>query len=334
MDTVIGADIGGTLVRIGLFNTHGKLLDLREAPIEAERGPQAGLERIAAIIDELIISESESRSLLGIGIGCTGPVDPLTGFVNNPYTLPTWENVPLGLWLEQRFGVPVRLENDADAAALGEYWQGAGNGVSRLYAVTVGTGIGTALIVDGQIYRGLDGSHPEGGHHIIDTNGPLCYCGSNGCWESLASGTAIARIAREAIEHARSLKSAADNEIISDEISQTQKSPLFDATEDQLNSHNIANLAQKGDALAESVIQKSAYYLSLGILNIVLLFTPEVIVLSGGVMKSAELFMPTIKKMLKQHPLMVPADKVQILRAKLGPNAGMYGAAFNIIQRY
>ena len=119
------------------------------------------------------------------------------GTINNPYTLPTWEDVPIVDFLVDRFGVPVSLENDADAAALGEYWQGAGRDVQRLCAVTVGTGIGTAYILHGKIVRGNGGWHPEGGHMIIDPSGPQCYCGAKGCWESLASGSAIALFARE-----------------------------------------------------------------------------------------------------------------------------------------
>jgi glucokinase len=134
MDIVIGIDIGGSMVRMGAIDMQSELLALRESPIEARRGPQEGLERIAGLIEELLHDENvegttKTISLRGIGIGCTGPVDLVQGVVNNPYTLPTWENVPLRTWLEERFGVPATLENDADMAALGEYWKGAGKGV-------------------------------------------------------------------------------------------------------------------------------------------------------------------------------------------------------------
>lgn len=335
MDTVIGIDIGGTLVRMGAFDTGGELLALREAPIEATRGPRFGLELIASLIDELLQDESlkdaaPTATLRGIGIGCTGPLDPIRGVVNNPFTLPTWENVPLKPWLEERFGIPATLENDADVAALGEYWKGAGKGVSRLFAVTVGTGIGTSLIVDGQIYRGLEGCHPEGGHHVIDPGGPSCYCGAHGCWESLAAGPAIARLARDTIETFHDLEGKIGQE--QGEAVPMRASPLLKIDVEQIDARLVAKMALKGDFLAMKIMKEAAHYFSLGVVNIVLLFTPDLIVLSGGVMKNAELFMPTLREMLQQRNVVVPAAKVRIRKAKLGPYAGLYGAAYTILQ--
>ena len=339
MEVIIGIDIGGSLVRVGATNVKGKLLALREAPIEARRGPQVGLERIAGLIELLledrdIAGAYEKANLLGIGIGCSGPVDPERGVVDNPYTLPTWENVPLGPWLEHRFNVPTRLENDADAAALGEYWQGAGRGVKRLYAVTVGTGIGTAMILDGQIYRGLDGCHPEGGHQVIDpSSGVDCYCLAQGCWESLASGTAIARMAREALDVSMVLDGESIHELTQLNASDLRASSLQEVDLKRIDARLVAEAALQGDLLAQKVIEKAAYYLSLGMLNVVLLFTPDMIVLSGGVMDNAELFMPTLEESIKRHNLMVPADRVAIRQAELGSHAGVYGAAYTILQR-
>ena len=338
MDIVIGIDIGGSMVRMGVIDMQSELLALRESPIEARRGPQEGLERIAGLIEELLHDENvegttKTISLRGIGIGCTGPVDLVQGVVNNPYTLPTWENVPLRTWLEERFGVPATLENDADMAALGEYWKGAGKGVRRLYAVTVGTGIGTALIVDGQIYRGLDGSHPEGGHHVIDPSGPPCYCGANGCWEILASGPAIARLARDTIEAFRDIEGKDNEGQRQGEAVGMRESPLLEMDDDHIDTRTVAELALNDDALAMKIMDKAAYYFSLGVVNIVMLFAPDLIVLSGGVMRNAELFMPTLMKTLQQNNEIVPADKVQIRQTELGSYAGLFGAAYKILQR-
>jgi glucokinase len=337
MDIVIGVDIGGSMVRLGAIDTQGELLALREAPIEARRGPQYGLERIASLIAELLQDESvkateQTIHLRGIGIGCSGPVDPVQGVVKNPYTLPTWENVPLKAWLEERFSVPVTLENDADVAALGEYWKGAGKGVRRLFAVTVGTGIGTALIVDGQIYRGVNNCHPEGGHHLIDPGGPACYCGAHGCWESLAAGPAIARIARDSIETTLDLEEKDKSGQMQEEAASMRASPLLKMDLDKIDARLVAEMALHDDPLAMKIMKKAAYYFSLGMVNIVLLFTPDMIVLSGGVMSSAELFMPTLMEMMQQHNVVVPADQVQIREAKLGAYAGLYGAAYTILQ--
>jgi glucokinase len=260
-------------------------------------------------------------------------VDPAQGIVNNPYTLPTWENVPLRTWLEERFSVPARLENDADMAALGEYWKGAGKGIKRLYAITVGTGIGTALIVDGQIYRGFDGCHPEGGHQVIDPSGPLCYCGAHGCWESLASGSAIALMAREAVKGIYNFNRHYNNGQTQGELRAMRESPLRNVDPDHIDAQLVAEMAQKGDSLAMKIMEKAAYNFSLGVVNVVLLFTPDLIVLSGGVMMSSDLFMPALHEAMQRHNVMVPADKVHIRQAQLGSYAGMYGAAYTILQR-
>jgi len=208
--------------------------------------------------------------------------------------------------------VPVRLENDADAAALGEYWQGAGRGAHRLYAVTVGTGVGTALIMEGEIYRGVDGSHPEGGHQLIDPNGPECYCGHRGCWESLISGTAISGAARSAKDNAHLLA-------------------LADGHPNRIDARLVADAARAGDPTAVEIMQKAAHDFSLGIVNVISLFVPDVLVLSGGVMKSADLFLPMLEQTLKTPNPMVPFDRVHILPAQLGYYAGLYGGAYMIL---
>ncbi|MEO8356629.1 MAG: ROK family protein [Chloroflexota bacterium] len=304
----IGMDIGGTLVRVGAFDSDGKLLGQREASL-ASIGPDHGLRLIEQLIQKTLDSVNSS-SLLGIGIGCTGPLDTVYGLINNPYTLEGWRNVPIVERLNKTFNIPVRLENDADAAALGECWQGAGREAKRLYAVTVGTGVGTSLIVDGKIYRGVDGSHPEGGHQLIDPQGPECYCGHRGCWESLISGTAITSAARIAM----------NNE---------QLTALGDPS--QLDASVIAEAARAGNPAALAIMQKAARDFSLGILNIISLFVPDVLVLSGGVMKSADLFLPTLEEALKTPHPMVPFDRVHILPAKLGYYAGLYGGAYMIL---
>jgi glucokinase len=308
---VIGVDLGGTILRAGAFDAQGKLLVVRETPIEAARGPESGLRKMQGLIEQ-VRAESGAQALVGIGIGSTGPVDPIKGLINNPFTLPTWENVQVFEWMEKAFNVPVTLENDADVAALGEYWQGAGRSIKRLYAVTVGTGIGTALILDGEIYRGMDGSHPEGGHMVLDPSGPLCYCKMRGCWESLCAGPGIERQAREAdLTESRLLEMAAG------ERKKIETRMVFDA-------------ARIGDKTALSIVDTFTRYFIQGILNVCILFVPDVIVLSGGVLRSADLFMPPLERALQAYTEMVPAHRVHIIPAKLGYYAGLYGAAYTI----
>ncbi|MDD5468793.1 MAG: ROK family protein [Anaerolineales bacterium] len=312
---VIGIDLGGTNVRVGLVDTHGGLMATNQCPIRAEEGVEAGLGRIFDLVEKTFAASGTAR-LAGIGVGATGPVDPRRGFINNPYTLPGWERVPVVARLQERFQVPVRLENDADAAALGEYWVGAGKGVSRLYAVTVGTGLGTAFVLEGEILRCLDGAHPEGGHHVLDPSGPPCYCGARGCWESLASGSAIARQAQLGVEkHPDSL-------LLS----------LASGDAGRIDTQIVAQAALRGDSLAKSVVEAAAEYLALGIVNVVSFFTPEVLVLSGGVMNTPQLFLPAIQAALQKHTVVVPAARVRVLPAALGDFAGLIGAAYTVVK--
>jgi len=312
---IVGIDLGGTIVRAGAFDSQGKLLVVHETPIEAARGPELGLRKIQGLIEQ-VLAESGTKSLSGIGIGSTGPLDPIQGIINNPFTLPTWENVPIVEWLQKLFNVPVTLENDADAAALGEYWQGAGREVGRLYAVTVGTGIGTALIVDGQIYRGLAGSHPEGGHMVLDPSGPLCYCKMRGCWESLCAGPAIEIQAREADLTGSCLL----------EMSQGDR--------EKISARMVFEAARMRDAAALAIVEKVSAYFAFAILNIAILFAPELIVLSGGVMRSVDFFLPRIRQTMQDYREMVPAHRIQIVPAQLGYYAGLYGSAYTIFKNH
>lgn len=192
---------------------------------------------------------------------------------------------------------------------------GAGRGVSRLYAVTLGTGIGTSCVMDGRTYRGAGGFHPEGGHQIIDPSGPLCYCGAHGCWESLASGTAIAREARRAAEKSPN----------------TLLLALAEGDLARIDARLVAEAAFRGDRIARAVIGRAAEYFAIGLFNLLMLFFPQVIVLSGGVMHSSDLFMPAIHRAVQNATPYLPTQQLEIRLAKLGYYAGIYGAAYAIL---
>jgi glucokinase len=335
----IGIDLGATTLRLGAFLPTGeRILDVQSGN-KAELGPAAGvahiLDQCARLIDQVSVKGLPASGLLGIGVGSTGPTDSIRGHLINPLTMPGWLNVPIVEPLESRFGVPACLENDAAAAALGEYWQGAGradNGepaasasppVSRLYAVTVGTGIGTAFICDGQVYRGADGYHPEGGHLIVDPSGPACYCGANGCLESMSSGRAIASSAREALESS----SPANGEPGSILLSMAGRDP------NRLSAEMVCQAARQGDSLARQVIDGAAQAFGLGLHSILMLFYPEMVVLSGGVMRSLDLYMPAIEHAIARANVYIPASRVLIQPARLGYYAGIYGAAYAVLKK-
>ncbi len=295
---MIGAvDIGGTKLAVGLVDEDGKVLAKNEVTTGPESHYSAGLESIVSMLREM---EQRTRvEITGIGIGSTGPVDPITGELGDLDFLPHWRRKNPVRDLSKLFGVEVALENDADAGALAEAAWGAGRGKSRLIYITVGTGIGGGIIFDGHLYRGVDGSHPELGHQVVDPSGPACSCGSRGCWESLASGPAMAAWTHEQAPANHSYRTA----------------------------KQICQLALAGDELARRVVDREAYYLGLGIANLINLFAPDTIVLGGSVMRSAQLFLDGIRKQISRGCRFVPHEKTELAQASLGEDANLIGAA-------
>lgn len=243
-----------------------------------------------------------NAAVTGIGIGSTGPVFPLTGEFGDVNFFPSWKGENPVRDLSEFFQVKVAMENDADASALGEAGWGAGKNKRTLLYVTVGTGIGTGLIIDGQLYRGVDCSHPEIGHHLVDPAGPPCVCGFHGCWESLAAGPAMtAWLEKEA--------------------------PPDYAHRHDLSAKRICELAIAGDEWAGRAVDHEVRYLGLGLANLVTLFTPEAIVLGGSIMKSAGLFLDGVKKIIRESCRLVPFEKTELTLASLGDDANLIGAA-------
>jgi glucokinase len=297
---VIGAvDIGGTKIAVGIVDDAGRVLSRLDGPTNGERGYPDGLARIEAMLREA--AQQAGVAISGIGIGSTGMVYPSTGAYGDVDFLPTWKGCNPVNDLSRAFHVSVAIENDADASALGEAGWGAGKGKSRLIYVTVGTGIGGGIILDGRLYRGADMSHPEVGHHVIDPAGPPCTCGFRGCWETLATGPAMA---------------AWFNDHRGSDVAR------------ELTAEEICQLAQRrGDALACRAVGREAYYLGLGLANLINLFVPDVIVLGGSVMNSAALLLDGIRKTIRQGCRFVPYKKTELALASLGKDANLIGAA-------
>jgi glucokinase len=298
---VIGAvDIGGTKIAVGMVDNDGNVLSKLESPTDASLVYATGLERIAGMLRET--AHSAGTKISGIGIGSTGPVNPFTGTFGDVDFLPQWRGKNLVHDLARIFDTRVVLENDADAGALAEAGWGAGRNKSRLIYITVGTGIGGAIILDGELYRGVDAAHPELGHQVIDPSGPACSCGFRGCWEALAAGPAMVAWFKS--------KTATDS-----------------PDGEDLTAKDICQRAQRGNALALEAVDREAYYLGLGLANLVNLFTPDAIVLGGSVMKSAVLFFDGIRKVIRQGCRFVPFEKTQLALASLGDDVNLIGAA-------
>jgi glucokinase len=297
---VIGAvDIGGTKIAVGIVDDAGKVLARMQAPTDPQ-DYAAGIRLIADMLRQT--ARDAAAELTGIGVGSTGPVDPIRGEFGDVDFLPGWRGESPVTDLAEIFKLRVALENDGDAAALAEAGWGAGRNRKRLIYITVGTGIGGGIVLDGQLYRGVEGAHPEVGHQVIDPTGPACSCGFRGCWESLAAGPAMAAWFQA---HA----------------------PADYAGRDAMTAKQICENAQKGDVVALQVIEREAYYLGLGLANLINLFTPDAIVLSGSVMKSADLFMPRVRAVIRGGCRFVPADKTELTLASLGDDTNLIGAA-------
>jgi glucokinase len=298
---VIGAvDIGGTKIAVGVVEESGRILHRGECPTQPEQGFDCGLQRIVGLLRESV--QAAGGKLAGIGIGSTGPIDPETGIFGTVDNLPGWKGSNLKEPLEREFGVRVAIENDADAAALGEAVWGAGRGKSRFIYVTVSTGIGGGIVFDGELYRGVDQSHPEIGHMVVEASGPLCYCGARGCWEWMAAGPAMVTWMRE-------------------------NAPAGTALPADLSAKEICRLAEQGDALAKKAVEREAYYLGVGLGNLVTMYCPDAIALGGGVMGSSHLFLDRAREVVRTNCTLVPAEKTEILLACMGADAGIAGAA-------
>jgi glucokinase len=306
---VIGAvDIGGTKIAAGIVDDTGKVLSRVETPTSRAVVYSDGLAHMVRMLREA--ANATGVKLTGIGIGSTGWVFPFTGEFGDVDFLPGWKGCNPVQDLQREFGVKAAVENDGDAAALGEAGWGAGKGVARLIYVTVGTGIGGGIILDGKLYRGADRAHPEVGHHVIDASGPQCTCGFRGCWEALATGPAMAAWYHEQATTRRPTETSGQ----SDTKSQTN-----------LSAKEVFKLATSGDPLAKKAVEREHYYLGLGVANLINLFMPEMIVLGGSVLKSAEL--DAIARVVASGCRFVPYRATRLAHASLGENANLIGAA-------
>lgn len=305
---MLGAvDIGGSKIAVAAVHGEGRIIVSRTCPTAPAEGPEAGLDRIVRMLRDC--AREINEPVTGIGIGCTGSIDPLDGVLGSVDLLPGWSGFPLVARLREEFQVEAAMENDADAAAMAESAWGAGRTASRFLYITVGTGIGTGFIVDGYPYRGAGGSHPEAGHHTVDPCGPECYCGARGCWESLASGPAMA-----AWTH---LSATTGDELPAD-----------------ADAAGICRLARAGHALARKAVVRESHYLGLGLANLINVLCPDRVAFGGGVMRSADLLLPTAIGTAVGLCTLVPVNPASISVAQLGADAALLGAAHVWLSRF
>jgi len=309
---VLAVDLGGTKIIAAIISDKGQVMAREYYLTLAEEGPQPVIDRILSAIDHLLGSVNlDSSKLHSISLAAAGAIDLDKGLVTLSPNLPGWHNIPLRDIVKEKHRVNTFLINDASAAALGEHHFGVGRGVNNLVLLTLGTGIGGGIIIDGELYSGRCGSAGEIGHTTIDVNGPRCSCGNVGCLEMLASGTAIAK---EAIRR-----------ISQGEMSSLTK--ILDGKAGNITAEEVSLAAQNGDSLALEVISQAATYLGVAMVNLVNIFNPEMIIIGGGMAQMGDLLLNTARQVVKERAFPLSAQAVRIVTAQLGDNAGVLGAA-------
>lgn len=307
----IGVDIGGTNVKIAIVDTNGHIVYSNSVPTRAEMGYQYTINNIKSTIT-LSMKETgiPKENIGGIGVGLPGQIDSVNGIVRLLPNIPGWVDVPLAKILQDEFGLPTKLDNDVRVATLGEYKFGAGKGYKNLICITVGTGIGSGIMVNGQLVRGASLSAGEIGHMtLVDEGGEICGCGNTGCLEALASGPAIVKMAYEYIMGGKSCKFK--------EMS----------VNSSITSQIVAEAAEMGDAVAKTIFYRIGRWIGIAMANLVNILNPEVIIVGGGVAQAGDILLDPIREQIKRRALKISADTVKVVPAELGESAGVVGAS-------
>jgi glucokinase len=303
---VAGIDIGGTKIALAVADLEGRFIEQMRFPARTgERGPHAIVEEALSEIERML-GATDSR-LAAVGIGCGGPLDRARGLILSPPNLPGWDEFPVVKIAEERLGVPALLDNDANAAALGEHRHGAGQGYRHLVYITQSTGIGGGVIVRGELVHGVCDGAGEVGHMTVLPDGPVCGCGGRGCLEALCSGTGIARRARE-------------------RLAAGGASSLSSLSPEEVTARAVAEAARAGDSLASEVWDEMIHYLAVGVGNLFNVLAPEAIVIGGGVSEAGEQLFAPLRERVRERARMLPPEKINILQASLGGDSALHGA--------
>jgi len=302
---IVGVDLGGTKIDAVLADDCGNIRKRELKETRAGEGPNAVIQRII----DAVKSVSSDNKIAAVGIGAAGIIDVETGLITVSPNLPGWHNIKLKEILERELDVIIFVDNDATVAAIGEHKFGIAVGCDHFICVTLGTGIGGGIITNGQIYRGISGAAGEIGHMTIDINGPLCACGNRGCWESLASGTALEREAKDKI--AQGIKTSIPN---------------YAKGNRRVTAKNIYLAAQDGDSLAKGLIEQLGFYVGVGLANLVNIFNPQLIVISGGVSRMGEMLLEPARKTVRERAFELSVKAARVEVSSLGYDAGPLGA--------
>jgi len=311
---LLGIDIGGTSVKLAFLTEEGDILHKWEIPTNTENNGSNIIQDIGEAVHKKLSELDVSHDKLkAAGVGAPGPIDQEKGVMFEAVNLGWPDNFPLRDLMQEAVGVPVAIENDANSAALGEMWKGAGEGAKDLIAITLGTGVGGGVIVNGDIVHGAKGAAGEVGHiTAVPHDGYMCNCGKAGCLETVASATGIVRTAKE---------------LLADYEGDSQLKALLDSNGD-ITAKDIFDAAQAGDQLALSTVDSLADHLGLALANIGSLFNPERIVIGGGVSKAGDFLVGKIEQYFKKYAFKPVGESTEIVLAQLGNDAGIAGAAW------
>jgi glucokinase len=309
----VGLDVGGTTMKAGVVDDHGTPLSSVSLPTEAYKGQQYGLDRMCETIRQAVAAAGLRLDQVGaIGVATPGTMDIPAGLILDPPNLKPWRNMPVRKYVQDAFKVPTAFQNDANAAAFGEYWVGAGKGTHSMVLFTLGTGVGGGIIIGNTVVQGEHSHGAELGHMKIEMTRPRqCGCGRWGCLEAYASATAVVKRAQEVLEQ------------------EGGRSSLHALLREQggITSKDIFQAAATGDALADKIVEDTAYYLAVGTTNMLHTIDPDMVVFAGGMIAAGEEFLERIRNHVRQLAFPVPAERAQLRFAQLGGDAGFIGAA-------
>lgn len=321
---IIGVDLGGTNIAAGAVSVDGtRHLAMQSIPTNPSLGDEGVAERIVGLVDRVILDAIEEtstvrRDFIGVGIGAPGPLDRERGVVIIAPNL-GWANFPLRERIQEGLGLPATLDNDANCATFGEWWQGAGRGSSNLIGLTIGTGIGGGIILRGKLYHGASDVAGEIGHTTIDVNGRHCKCGNYGCLEAYASGPAIATRARE---------------IMVREEGESVIPSMVSGRLDQITAQTVYDAAKAGDQVASEIVRDTARYLGAGIANLLNIFNPDTVVIAGGVTAAGEALFGPLHREVRRRAFSPAVHAVRIVPGELPGTAGVVGAVASFKQQH
>lgn len=312
----VGLDVGGTTMKAAVVDDTGAAAPHVSLPTEPYLGQDAGLETMCETIRQAVKAAGLTMDgIAAVGVATPGLMDIKLGLILDPPNLKPWKNVPVPAHIRKAFNKPTAFQNDANAAAMGEFWVGAGKDVDSLCLFTLGTGVGGGIVFGGKVHEGAHSHGGEFGHHRIESpdHGRLCPCGRRGCLEAYASATAVVARAKEEMAAYRG-PTRLREVVVPDEAGELTAKAIFDA-------------AAHGDALAQKIMDDTAYYLALGACTVMATVDPDMIVYGGGMIAAGEPFLAKIKEYIVRYGLSYPASKVEVRFAKLGSDAGFIGAA-------